>query len=357
MIIKKITLERFRNRRENTYFPAPDTTIVCGDNGRGKTNLLEGVFLLSGLKSWRTSHKSELVMWGEEAASVKAEITSRNREFQLRLDIEASGRTAAFINGVKVTLKNPLSDVFRAVLFSPEDLLLVKGGPSARRNLMDSTIFQMRPRYAQLWSKYLKIIKEKSRLLKEASVSSSSLLGEYNILLAQTGAKVLSYRAAFCRQMDISCRKIHEAISDGEESLELKYKTVSTVLDLDAGEGQIEQWLHQHLLSHREAEARSGMCLSGLHRDDIEIYINGRPAKTFASQGQARSCALALRFGQRGLLFDDLGEHPVLLLDDVLSELDEKRRAFVYGHSLGGQSIITCCQPEKGFEKAMVIDI
>ena len=135
----------------------------------------------------------------------------------------------------------------------------------------------------------------------------------------------------------------------------LCYRTVSTVQDPFAEPSRVEGWLRDHLESHRTAELQAGACLSGLHRDDVELFINGRPAKAFASQGQTRSAALALKFGQRELFFRDTGEYPVLLLDDVLSELDAPRQAFVASHAMGGQTIITCCEERQAFQNSRLI--
>ena len=148
---------------------------------------------------------------------------------------------------------------------------------------------------------------------------------------------------------------MHAAIAGGKETLTLQYKTVSTVTDPFAEPSVIEGQLRDHLESHRLAELQSGSCLSGLHKDDLELFINDRPAKAFASQGQTRSAALALKFGQRELFFRDTGEYPVLLLDDVLSELDAPRQAFVATHAMGGQSIITCCEERQEFQNSNLI--
>ena len=165
----------------------------------------------------------------------------------------------------------------------------------------------------------------------------------------------MGYRAKCCRGLLEECGKLHEAISGGKETLTLRYKTVSTVTDPFAPSNVIEGQLRDHLESHRMAEIQSGSCLSGLHKDDVELDINGRPARAFASQGQTRSAALALKFAQRELFFRDTGEYPVLLLDDVLSELDAPRQAFVASHTMGGQSIITCCEERQEFQNSHLI--
>ena len=177
----------------------------------------------------------------------------------------------------------------------------------------------------------------------------------YNQQLAQIGSLLIGYRASFCRGLTQECGRLHRAISRGKEELTIEYHTVKTVTDPFASAKQIENQLLEHLESHQSAELQSRSCLSGIHRDDLVLYINGKLAKAFASQGQSRSAALALKFGQRELFFRDGGEYPVLLLDDVLSELDGPRQEFVASHAMGGQSIITTCNQEKRFSNANMI--
>ena len=356
MILKDLSLRDFRSYAAAEYAFSPDVNIICGDNGRGKTNLLEAIFLLTGVRSWRASKKAELVRWDMPKAQLQATVETRGRQFQLKLDMPASGRSQVWVNGVKKQRQLELSECLRCVLFSPEDLYLSKGPASGRREFLDSAISQIRPRYGDLLSRYEKLLDSKSRLLKmEEPRPSAELIAAYDEQLARIGAHLMGYRAKFCRGLGEECGKMHAAISGGKETLTLQYKTVSTVTDPFAEPSVIEGQLRDHLESHRLAELQSGSCLSGLHKDDLELFINDRPAKAFASQGQTRSAALALKFGQRELFFRDTGEYPVLLLDDVLSELDAPRQAFVATHAMGGQSIITCCEERQEFQNSNLI--
>ena len=356
MILKDLSLRDFRSYAAAEYAFSPDVNIICGDNGRGKTNLLEAIFLLTGVRSWRAAKKAELVRWDMPKAQLRATVETRRRQFQLKLDMPASGRSQVWVNGVKKQRQLELSECLRCVLFSPEDLYLIKGPASGRREFLDSAISQIRPRYGDLLSRYEKLLDSKSRLLKmEEPRPSAELIAAYDEQLARIGAHLMGYRAKFCRGLGEECGKMHAAISGGKETLTLQYKTVSTVTDPFAEPSVIEGQLRDHLESHRLAELQSGSCLSGLHKDDLELFINDRPAKAFASQGQTRSAALALKFGQRELFFRDTGEYPVLLLDDVLSELDAPRQAFVATHAMGGQSIITCCEERQEFQNSNLI--
>ena len=312
--------------------------------------------MLTGVRSWRAAKKAELVRWEAQTAGLRARVETRGRGFDLQMDLPASGRSQIRINGVKKQRQLELSECLRCVLFSPEDLYLIKGPASGRREFLDSAISQIRPRYGDLLARYEKLLESKSRLLKtEEPRPSAELITSYDDQLAQIGSHLMGYRAKFCRGLAEECGKLHEAISGGKERLTLQYKTVSTVTDPFAQPSVIEGQLRDHLESHRLAELQSGSCLSGLHKDDVELNINDRPARAFASQGQTRSAALALKFGQRELFFRDTGEYPVLLLDDVLSELDAPRQAFVASHAMGGQSIITCCEERQEFQKSNLI--
>lgn len=356
MILKDMALRNFRSYDRAAFSFSPEVNIICGDNGRGKTNLLEGIYLLTGVRSWRAAKKAELVRWDTDCAELQAGVDTRGRDFSLKMELPAAGRSRVWINGVKKQKQLELSDCLRCVLFSPEDLALVKGPASGRRAFLDDAICQLRPRYGDLLSRYERLLESKSRLLKgEEPPPSAQLISVYDEQLAQLGARLLGYRARFCRGLEEECGRLHAAISGGKEQLTLTYRTVRTVTDPFASVEVLEGQLREHLESHRQAELQAGSCLSGIHRDDVELFINGRPARAFASQGQTRSAALALKFAQRELFFRDTGEYPVLLLDDVLSELDAPRQAFVATHTMGGQSIITCCEERKEFQNSCLI--
>lgn len=359
MILQSLQLRDFRSYAQGTFSFSPESNILYGENGIGKTNLLEAVLLLTGARSWRAGRKSELVRWDCDRAFISGTVFSREREKTIRMELPAGGRTRTEINGVRVKRQYDLSDSFRCVLFSPENLSLVKGPASQRRDLIDNGLCQMRPRYGEILGRYEKLLEQKSRLLKaeDGQPRAKELLPDYNLQLARYGAALVSYRARFCRGLGEECRRMHREISGGKETLDISYQTVHTVQNPFAEESRIADWLLEHLSALESAELQSGLCLSGVHKDDLLLSINGREARAFASQGQTRSAALSLKFGLRELLYRDFGEYPVLLLDDVLSELDGARQAFVAQHAMGGQSIITCCEGKNAFGGANVIEI
>lgn len=359
MKVESIALREFRSYERAEFDFSDGVNIVCGDNGRGKTNLLEAIWLLTGTRSWRAARKAVLVRWEQECALLRAKVFTGGRECELRLELPAAGRTQAAVNGVRLRRQGELSDSLRCVLFSPEDLLLVKGPAAGRRELMDDALCQLRPRYAEVLARYQYLLESKGKLLRDERQKdyAEQLLPDFDTQLAQLGALLIEYRARFCRELAKEASRLHGEISGGKEELSLCYQTVSSVCDPLAPVGEIEQSLREHLLSHRQAELRSGTCLSGVHRDDLLLSIDGREARAYASQGQSRSAALALKFAQRELFCRDAGEPPVLLLDDVLSELDGERRAFVARRAQGGQTIITCCEDERTFPGANIIPL
>lgn len=358
MNINSLSLRDFRSYKAGHFSFAPGVNVIYGDNGKGKTNMIEAIYLLSGRKSWRATKKKELVLWDCEKAKIQAEVFARERNHQIELEIPVLGRTTALVNKVKIRSQQQLSDTLNCIIFSPDDLHIVKGGASLRRDFMDEAICQLRPKYADLISRYRKLIDSKNKLLKIAIEQKKALdiIPEYNAQLAVIGSLIIGYRDNFCTALNKEASALHSDISAGKENLFLSYKTVSGVKDCSAGAKVIEGWLLEHLESHKIAEVQSMQCLSGCHRDDIEIEINGRSARAFASQGQTRSSAISLKFGERELLKRDRGEYPVLLLDDVLSELDGPRQDFVSCHAMGGQTIITCCD-HRDFSDANLITV
>ena len=242
-----------------------------------------------------------------------------------------------------------LAGILNTVLFCPEDLYLIREGGAARRKFLDSAICQLRPRYAQALAEYNRLYDHKTRILRDWPENPSLLatLDDFNLRMAQTGAILIHYRAHFIKRLREHAPAIHADFSGGRETLELAYETVSTVDDPLKAPRDILPMLLNHQESHRQAEIDSRQCLSGPHKDDLVVSIDGNLAKTYSSQGQTRTAALSLKLAQREIFEEETGEWPVLLLDDVLSELDHKRQAFVLNRIRGGQVFITCCEEEK----------
>lgn len=349
MIVKGIELDFFRNYLHMDAKFSPELNVICGENAQGKTNLLEAVAYLSTASSHRARYDKEFIQFGVDSAFIKGEILSRDRDFTLEARLSRNARKQLFSNGVRLKTAGELAGVLNTVLFCPEDLYLIREGAGERRRFLDSCICQLRPRYAAALAEYRKLYDQKTRILRDWEEKPSLLdtLDDFNLRMAQTGAVLIHYRAHFIRKLREYAPPIHREFSGGREILALRYETVKTVIDPEASPKEIFPQLLDHQESHRQAELDARQCLSGPHKDDLTVELDGMSAKQFASQGQTRTAALSLKLGCREIFFHDTGEWPVLLLDDVLSELDARRQAFVLGHINGGQVFITCCEDEK----------
>lgn len=361
MIVKSICLDFFRNYIHlETDFDS-GVNVIYGENAQGKTNLLEAVAYLSAASSHRARYDRELIQFGVDNAFIKAEIFSRERDFTLEIDLNRTARRRICSNGVRLKTTAEMAGIVNTVLFCPEDLYLIREGAVARRRFLDSCICQLRPRYATALAEYKKLYEHKTRILKDWEENPSLLdtLDDFNLRMAQTGAILIHYRAHFIRKLKETAPPIHRDFSGGREELSLFYETVKTVNDPLASPKDILPQLLEHQESHRRAELDSRQCLSGPHKDDLIVEINGTSAKQYASQGQTRTAVLSLKLGCREIFYEDSGEYPILLLDDVLSELDAKRQEFVLRRITGGQVFITCCEEERlvGLESGKVFHV
>lgn len=347
MRIDKIALSGWRNYESESVAFSGGTNVICGTNAQGKTNLLEAIYMLSGAKSFRTRFDREIVGFDYPAAEILADVYSHGRSQNINIVIRPGQAKKITVNGVKKT-GGELSECVNVVLFCPDDLGLVKEGAAVRRRLLDNAISQIRPRYGELLSEFNRLYEHKTRILKDQREKPSLLetLDEFSDALCRVSAQLIRYRAAFTVRLDKAAAPIHSEFSGEGETLKIKYSTVSTVTDPFASAKEIYYQICEHQERHRQAEIESGQCLTGAHKDDLEIYINGRSARSFASQGQTRTAALSMKLAEREIFLEETGEYPILLLDDVLSELDERRQSFVLNRIGGGQTLITCCEDE-----------
>jgi len=349
MIVRSVALDFFRNYLHLEASFSPTVNVIYGDNAQGKTNLLEAIAYLSTASSHRARYDRELIQFGVDSAFIKGEIFSRQRDFTLEAKLFRGTRRQLVSNGVRLKSAGELAGILNTVLFCPEDLYLIREGAAARRRFLDQCICQLRPKYAAALAEYKRLYEQKTRILRDWPEKPSLLdaLDDYNLRMAQTGAILIHYRAHFVRKLMEYTPAIHQDFSGGRETLSLGYETVSTVTDPEQPPRDILPCLLAHQESHRQAELDSRQCLSGPHKDDLTVELNGVSAKAFASQGQTRTAALSLKLGSREIFYHDTGEWPVLLLDDVLSELDQRRQDFVLSRISGGQVFITCCEEEK----------
>ena len=349
MIVKSLELDFFRNYTHLSARFDPRVNLIYGDNAQGKTNLLEAIAYLSTARSHRARYDREMIMMGIDSAFLKGELSGRGRDFTLEAKLLRGKGRQLYSNGVRLKTAGELSGILTTVLFCPEDLYLIREGGAARRKFLDGAICQLRPRYAQALAEYNRLHDHKTRILRDWPENPSLLqtLDDFNLRMAQTGAILIHYRAHFVKRLREHAPAIHGDFSGGREELGLTYETVSTVTDPMKSPRDILPMLLEHQESHRQAELDSRQCLSGPHKDDLLVDIDGHPAKIFGSQGQTRTAALSLKLAQREIFQEETGEWPVLLLDDVLSELDARRQAFVLNRIRGGQIFITCCEEDK----------
>ena len=347
MIVKRIALSGFRNYDFETVEFDPGTNVIAGENAQGKTNLLESVYMLSCGRSFRTRFDKELVGFEFSSADILADVYSHGRDQTINIRLHPGYAKKIMVNGVKKTA-GELGNAVNTVLFCPDDLNIIKEGAAVRRKLLDNAISQIRPKYAELLTEYNRLYEHKTRILKDWREKPSLLdtLDDFSDSMCRVSAQLIRYRAAYTKRLSETAAPIHGDFSAGRESLAIEYKTVGTVTDPFASAKEIYYALCEHQESHRQAEIDSQQCLSGAHKDDLNILINGAAAKSFASQGQTRTAALSLKLAERDILLAETGEYPILLLDDVLSELDTKRQEFVLNRIGGGQTIITCCEDD-----------
>lgn len=360
MNLNNILLRNFRNYEEARLDFAPGVNLIVGDNAQGKTNLLEAISYLGSGKSFRAQRSGEMIRFGADFADLEGTVFSQEREQTLRWVLFSGSRPRQiWRNGVKKRATGEISGVLQTVLFCPEDLMVLKAGAAARRRLGDSALCQLRPNYEAALTEYNRILEQKSRILKDRfeNPAVEAILPEYNLRLCQVGALLISYRARFYEGLGKEAKSFHGHFSGGAENFNLEYKTVSTVTDPFAPTPTLISQLQEHLEAHRRAELETAQCLTGPHKDDFDVTLSGLSVKTYGSQGQTRTAAISLKLAQRELMRRESGEMPVLLLDDVLSELDPGRQDFVLNQIDKGQVFITCCEPGRFTKLGKTIEI
>ena len=360
MILQELSLRSFRNYQEAAIAFEPGVNLIVGDNAQGKTNLLEAISYLGSGKSFRAQKTSEMVRFGAEFGEVSGRVYSQDREQTLRFVLFSGSRPRQiWRNGAKKKTAGEIAGVLPTVLFCPEDLMVLKTGASQRRRMGDQVLCALRPNYDAALTEYNRILDQKARILKDHFDNPSvlAILPEYNTRLCQVGALLISYRARFYESLGKAAAEFHSQFSGGSEAFTLNYKTVSTVADPFAPVPELTEALLEHLQRHYRAELETAQCLTGPHKDDFTVCLSGIDLKAYGSQGQTRTAAISLKLAQRELMKREWGEEPVLLLDDVLSELDPGRQDFVLNQIVSGQVFITCCEPGRFTKLGKTIEI
>ena len=360
MRLESLHLRSFRNYEDEALTFDPGVNLIVGDNAQGKTNLLEAIGYLGSGKSFRAQRVSEMVRFGADFADIEGQVYSEERLQTLRWVLFSGARPRQiWRNGAKKKSAGEICGVMSTVLFCPEDLMVLKTGAAARRRLGDHALCQLRPNYDAALTEYHRILEQKTRILKDHFENPALLeiLPEYNTRLCQVGALLISYRARFYEGLGKEAARFHGQFSGGAEDFSLTYKTVSTVRDPFAPVPELTDALMEHQQSHYRAELETAQCLTGPHKDDFTVSLSGIDLKAYGSQGQTRTAAISLKLAQRELMRRETGEEPVLLLDDVLSELDPGRQDFVLNQIVSGQVFITCCEPGRFTKLGKTIQI
>ena len=337
MKITEFEIKNYRNIENLSISPCEGVNIIYGENAQGKTNILEGMFLFTGLKSFRSSKDSELVKFGKEMAKINIEFLTSSRK--QAAEIKITDRRRASLNGVGLKSPTELMSRFPAALFSPGFMSLIQNGPSERRKFIDSAICQIKPKYAVLLSEYTKIVKQRNAVLKDnEDLRGISLFLEcINESFCSLGEEIYKERKEYLDILLPFVSEIYSGLSSGKEEISFSY--------LRKGCHSENENFCDIVKGHEKADINARMTLTGPHRDDIEININGVSARSFGSQGQKRSAAIALKLSEAEVIKSIIGEEPVILLDDVMSELDTARQDYILNHIKNRQVFITCCDP------------
>lgn len=326
MEVVSVELTDFRNYEQQTIGFQPGLNLVVGLNGQGKTNLLEAIHALSVMGSHRAGQSAALVRHGQERALVRADGFSRSRPVHLDLEVKRSGGMRMLINKVPLERARDAGTALATILFSPEDLALTKGGPEERRRFLDQIAVRLRPLAGQERHEFERVLRQRNGVLKAAHSSATALstLDTWDEQLVRTGAAVVQARLDVLARLRPTAEKRHAEVAGNERPPGFAY-LASWAQEIPDYDG-IPSLLEAAIKASRSKDVERGVTTSGPHRDDLEIMLAAVEARTFASQGEQRSLALSLRLAERDLVAEARGEDPILLLDDVFSELDDTRR-------------------------------
>lgn len=338
MYIQELSLQNFRNYSYLQLILHPGINVFVGDNAQGKTNVLESIYLCATARSHRTSQEKEVIQWDKNESHIRLIIKKRTIEDQIDLHIDQRGKGVA-INRMPIQKLGDLFGILNVVMFSPEDLQMVKRSPKERRRFIDIELCQLDRMYYYALSQYHKVLKQRNNLLKTFTKTSDAtgLLEIWDQQISEYGKSVISKRREFISNLTDIAQEIHFNISGGKEKLEIVY---SPNVDID-------EYYDKLAVNHEKDIFRKSTSI-GPHRDDLIFLINGMNVRIYGSQGQQRTVVLSMKLAQLRMIQEKLGEQPVLLLDDVLSELDYHRQQFLFEHTKDIQTLITCTGVEEG---------
>lgn len=350
MIFRKISLSDFRNIESLEIVPGEKVNIICGENAQGKTNLMEALWLFTGAKSFRQTKDNEFIRFGAEKAVLNADFFSENRE--QNAEISFSPGKAVKKNGIDIKTAAEYAGTVGGVVFSPSHMNLFRDGPKERRRLIDTSLCQLYPKYLSVLADYKKVLDQRNTVLKDARYHSGliDMIDIYDEQLARLGGSIIRTRVSYCESLNKKAAEIYKGMSRGRENFLAEY--VTTVLlenehaDSSLSTADWAQKFYDALQNSRNYDFEHGATSVGPHRDDLEVTLDGMPVRSFGSQGQQRSCILSLKLGEAKMLGESMGEPPLILLDDVMSELDSIRRDYLLNSIGESQIFLTCCDKE-----------
>lgn len=342
MKIKRVKLVDFRNIGFLDLELSETANIIYGNNGQGKTNFIEAIWLFTGAKSFRGAKDSQLVRFEQPQAALTMDFFAQERDQTAMITIE--NRRSATLNEIPLKSAGELAGHFCAVVFSPTHLTLVKNGPQEKRKFIDTSICQMKPKYIHVLNQYMRTVDQRNHLLKDISLETSlfDTLDIWDARMASFAAVLVKTRKTFLDRLLPHAQQVYAGISKEQEPFDFTYACTFDC-DLDADVQTIEHQILSQLRDRRSEDIKARVSTFGPHRDDIELFLDGKSARIYGSQGQQRSCVLALKLAECQLIKETIGEEPLVLLDDVMSELDENRRDYLLNHLGSQQLIITCC--------------
>ncbi len=334
MWIKKIKINNFRNYKSQEINLEKNINIFYGENAQGKTNIIEAIFLSSMGKSFRAKKDKEMIMLGEEKSNIEIEYEKTDRDGKIK--IELGNKKIVYINGIKIKKLSELLGKINVVIFTPDDINILKGGPQNRRRFLDIMISQLRPNYMYNLNLYLKTLEQRNNYLRQIKEENKNenMLDIWDEELSNYAINIYNYRKEFIEKIKNKIKNIHSEITNNKEEIEIEY--LSECISK-------EKYL-ELLKQRRKLDIIKGYTTKGIHRDDFNIYINKKELGIYGSQGQHRTAILSLKLSELNIVKDEIGESPILLLDDFMSELDEKRRKNFLEKINDVQVIITCTE-------------
>ena len=331
MYIEKIKLQNFRNYKQLELNLNKNINIIYGNNAQGKTNILESIFLCSFGKSFRTTKEKEMIKFDETNLVVEVFYQKKDRDGKIKIEI--GDKKQIYLNGIKIKKLSELLGNINIVIFTPDDINILKDGPAGRRRFLDMMIGQLRPNYVYNLNMFLKTIEQRNNYLRQIREENKpeEMLEIWDEKLAEYAGIIFNYRNEFIKKIIQKINKIHSEITENKEKLEIEY-----ISNCENKENYLKL-----LKERRKLDIIKGFTTKGIHRDDFMIYINEKEVGTYGSQGQNRTVVLSLKLAELNVIYDEIGEYPILLLDDFMSELDIERRKNFLNNIKNTQVILT----------------